>query len=282
MLERGEWLDCVRALEREAAEEPNEHHRIAFHQDAAFWLARAGGEVWTESVLANLEAARSSAEAAGCPRCWAELHVMSAEALLRIGRVDEAIRALEEWSQSNSPDHPWRRFMRRRAWALVELRRGEVTLGVAELEATRADAERRGLVSDELWTRLDLGESLVGVDRQRAAQVLRSTAEAAGEIGAVTLQRLAEQALRSLGIRTWRRGPSARTGSALDQLTRREREVALLVARGASNPDIAQALFISRKTVERHVSNVLAKLEARNRAELAARLASEGLSVTHD
>jgi DNA-binding NarL/FixJ family response regulator len=56
-------------------------------------------------------------------------------------------------------------------------------------------------------------------------------------------------------------------------LTDRERTIAQLIAEGASNPEIAQQLFLSRKTVERHVSNVLKKVGARNRAELAARVA---------
>jgi DNA-binding NarL/FixJ family response regulator len=42
------------------------------------------------------------------------------------------------------------------------------------------------------------------------------------------------------------------------------------IAAGASNAEIAAALFLSRKTVERQVSNVLAKSGLRNRAELAA------------
>jgi DNA-binding NarL/FixJ family response regulator len=65
-------------------------------------------------------------------------------------------------------------------------------------------------------------------------------------------------------------------------MTEREREVAMLIVSGASNPEIARLLFLSRKTVERHVSNVLGKVGARNRTELASRLASTIHQPTED
>jgi DNA-binding NarL/FixJ family response regulator len=60
----------------------------------------------------------------------------------------------------------------------------------------------------------------------------------------------------------------------LDRLTDREREVMRLIARGYAYKEVASALFISVKTVETHVSNVLRKLQLSNRHELT-RWASE-------
>jgi DNA-binding NarL/FixJ family response regulator len=56
-------------------------------------------------------------------------------------------------------------------------------------------------------------------------------------------------------------------------LTQREEEVADLVARGLTNCQIAEELFLSERTVHRHVSNVLKKLGIASREQVAARLA---------
>ena len=69
---------------------------------------------------------------------------------------------------------------------------------------------------------------------------------------------------------------------ALHGLTPREREVAGLLTRGASNEEIAQALWISRHTVKDHVKAVYAKLKVASRAELSAKLFQEHVAPRLD
>ena len=54
-----------------------------------------------------------------------------------------------------------------------------------------------------------------------------------------------------------------------EDLTAREREVLMLIAKGKSNKEIADELFITLKTVKTHVSNILAKLQVEDRTQAA-------------
>jgi DNA-binding CsgD family transcriptional regulator len=270
ILYRGNWREGLEALEREAELEPNEHHRLAFHAERAHWLARACGVECSNEILASLS--RAWLLAVDCPNCSRILRLVEGEALARVGRVEEAQRALAQWDVESTEPDEWQGLRRRSAAALLTVAAGDFEAGIEELERVRANSREAGFALEELWTLLDVGRALVNVDRARAAEVLRETAATGAELGALTLQHLAERSLRLLGVRTWRRGrPTAKDEDGLGILTEREQEVVQLVADGASNPEIAQQLYLSRKTVERHVSNALAKLGARNRADLAAR-----------
>jgi len=55
----------------------------------------------------------------------------------------------------------------------------------------------------------------------------------------------------------------------MTELTTREREILLMIAKGASNREIAQAIFLSEGTVRNHISNILARLNLRDRTQAA-------------
>jgi DNA-binding CsgD family transcriptional regulator len=262
---RGDWRSAVARL-LEQAQEMNTHGRIQLYQDGALWLALLGRDDLEPEVSSWLADARACAEEAACPRCGTELHLAAAEVLARTGRFDEAAQSLAEWERLQKNPQPRDRLIQQRIEALLQSPAGKGA-AVTTLGAAIEEAERLALTLDALWTRIDLGRSLTESDPERAIDVLGAAAESAAQMGAVTEGEVAEKLLRSLGVRTWRRGPAA------EPLTDRERQIVRLISDGASNPEIAQQLFLSRKTVERHVSNVLKKVGVRNRAELAARAA---------
>jgi DNA-binding CsgD family transcriptional regulator len=117
-------------------------------------------------------------------------------------------------------------------------------------------------------TLADLGTALrVARRRADAREPLRRAAELADACGARALRGRALEGLAALGDR-----PRKLMFSGAESLTASERRIAELAARGASNRDIAQDLFVSPKTVENHLGRVYMKLAIKGRRELAAAL----------
>jgi DNA-binding CsgD family transcriptional regulator len=267
----GDPRTALAKLRRVAEIEADPHYRIGTRQVVARWEARTAGIRAADSVERELDAARADAELARCPRCAAELRIVSAELLARIGRVEDAAELRRAWEADTPPREPIHEIWRKRAAAAIAAARGDVEEARTTLEALVDEAQAAGRTEAVLWARLDLGRLLAATDPTAAATALRSAVALANKTGAVTHRRLAEQVLRGLGVRTWRRGRRD-AGAGVASLSAREREVAALVARGASNREIAETLFVTPKTVERHITNALAKLGARNRTELATRM----------
>ena len=135
----------------------------------------------------------------------------------------------------------------------------------AHLEAALAAFIHEGLPYRVAQTRLDLARLLTPVDPRLAANEARLAFTAFEDLGAAHDADEAAALLRGLGVRTARTGPRN-----LGRLTKREQEVVELLAEGLSNPEIAERLFLSRKTVEHHVARILSKLGLQRRAEVAA------------
>jgi len=114
----------------------------------------------------------------------------------------------------------------------------------------------------------DLGGALRRSGRRAdARKPLRDALELATRSGAEPLAERAGDELRATGSR-----PRKQLRSGAEALTPVERQAATLAADGLSNPQIAQALFISRKTVEKRLSEAYRRLDIHSREELAGAL----------
>jgi DNA-binding CsgD family transcriptional regulator/tetratricopeptide (TPR) repeat protein len=129
-----------------------------------------------------------------------------------------------------------------------------------------------------LWTALGCPyEAALARHDSGEETALRQALKMFHDLGATAAAQVTRQKMRRLGIRSIPAGPRTATRADPLGLTRREREVLDLICAGHTNAEIAAKLFISTKTVDHHVSAVLAKLDAPTREVAASHAARLGL-----
>ena len=155
----------------------------------------------------------------------------------------------------------------------------------AALLATAVAWDGLGRPAPAAYARYRAAEATLSTngDRAEAATALRDANAAATRLGADPLrreiERLARHARIDLATGSGTATSAADAPTDAIGLTEREREVMQLVAAGQSNQQIADALFITRKTASVHVSNILGKLGVVNRVEAAAVARRLGLAA---
>ncbi len=217
-------------------------------------------------ALLWLGAGRASAASAAVRRLLAEprdpvhrarLLPAAAEVLVADGALDEADTTLAELAETADRfDSASLHAAAAYAQASSALARGEHgSAATSAREALRAWGQLQAPY-EAARSQVLLGRAFLGLDDPDSA---RAELEAARHAFAAMGARPAEQAASQL------LSPSAPGG-----LTAREVEVLRLVAAGDSNPEIAERLVLSEKTVARHLSNIFAKLDVRTRTAAAA------------
>ncbi|WP_214412527.1 ATP-binding protein [Sphaerisporangium fuscum] len=266
-LATGEWDEAVRHFRGAGLDAPDDRY-VPVVADAA------GGMIDLYLARGDLAAAVGEAER-GVARLrrkgvwvWGAHLVPSAvTALAWSGRVKAAARLVDEYAAGIADR------IAPAAHAALDYARGALATAegrhemAADLFALAREAyavlpqpyasARAG--EGEARARLALGDA-------NAAATFTRLAERFAELGATHDAARCRRVLRDIGAEVQLPRPRRRDGGTLSQ---REREVARLVALGRTNREIADVLFLSRRTVESHVATVLRKLGVRSRTEIA-------------
>ena len=225
-------------------------------------VARLGGDPSAARTWFENADQRASELGWGEPsvRWWTADH---AELLLEAGRIDDAVRIVDTWEADASRVA--------RDWVLAHVTRCRGLVAAAEGDVPRAGAlleqavEQHEHVGDPFGkARALLG---LGVVRRRARKkrdardAIQVALDGFEQLGAANWAEKARSELGRIGGRTREEG-----------LTAAERRVAVLVAEGRTNREVAAALFVTERTVASHLSHVYAKLGVRSRTELSREL----------
>ena len=190
---------------------------------------------------------------------------LAAQAHLSLGHIDEGLAlAREEVTQARAWGAPRTLGRALRILGLIQGRQKgleQLRKAVEVLEHSPAQLERG-------YALADLGGALRRSNRRdEAREVLRQAGEIAGRCGATLLAESAHEELVAAGGR-----PRRLAFTGVDALTPSERRIAEMAAEGLSNREIAQALFVTMRTIETHLSNAFRKLDISARTQLQGAL----------
>jgi DNA-binding NarL/FixJ family response regulator len=149
------------------------------------------------------------------------------------------------------------------------------------IEATRRITDSDDAPRVIILTTFELDEYVFEALRAGASGFLLKRTEPEQLVGAIRVvaggEALLSPSVTRRLIEEFTRRPPVGTGERLTNLTEREREVLLLIARGLSNQELAEQLFIADNTVKTHVKRIFTKLGARDRAQAIVMAYESGL-----
>jgi DNA-binding CsgD family transcriptional regulator len=154
--------------------------------------------------------------------------------------------------------------------ALQQLQLGDIgPEGAAE--PFQLQIEGRWQAAAEAWARIGCPyERALATADSGEREPMQEALSILQELGAAAVAARVTRELRMRGVRNLPRGPLRSTRQNPLGLTNRQMDVLALLTEGMSNAEIGDRLFISPKTVDHHVSAILAKLGVRSRTEAAA------------
>ena len=271
----GRWEESARlSLELLTQSGASPVNRISPLTSLGKILARRG----EPGVWDRLDEAMRSADGTTGPQHILRVRVARAEAYWLDGRPAEARREAELADDVSAGADDWERGLIA-GWLLrtgsARPSRGALA-GPYRLQAG-GDWEQAA----SLWTQLGCGyEAGLALLESGQETALRDALRIFTDLGALAAVGVTRQMMRQLGVRSIPAGPRSATRAHPRGLTRREQEVLSLICAGHTNAEIAGQLFISAKTVDHHVSAVLAKLGAPSREVAASEAARLGLVGT--
>jgi ATP/maltotriose-dependent transcriptional regulator MalT len=165
----------------------------------------------------------------------------------------------------------------RRAGALRA--RGLLTNDPAILEQALAAARDAGRPIDLALTLRDTAAALTRNGQPQRARALATEAlQLLRDLDAAGEEQSARSLLRAAGLSLSARSKHTRAQDGWDSLTEAELKIVAQAAQGRTNPQIAQALYLSPRTVGRHLSNIFSKLGVTSRGQLTAEAVRRDLS----